>query len=261
MVDRTSRFAEIVAGDPARLPLDEAAALIAAHAYPDLDAGMVLRDLDGLAGQVREPTLDGLCRLLFRDLAFSGNRDEYYDPRNSYLNDVLGRRIGIPITLAVVTIEVGRRLSIPLDGVGMPGHFLVRDRVDRSVFVDVFGSGERLDLGGCERLFRATTGQRAFSTEFLEPISRPAIVGRMLANLEQIHQARRDMDSLGWVTELSALMPGADARRWSALAAIRSARGQYDGAADAFEEAAGRSTADEAAVYSRQALQARSRLN
>ena len=103
-MDPTTRFAQLVVGPEELLPLDEAALLIAAHAHPGLDVDAQLRRLDALAGEVREPTLDGLRRLLFRDLGFSGNDVDYYDPSNSYLNDVLDRRTGIPITLAVLML-------------------------------------------------------------------------------------------------------------------------------------------------------------
>src|SRR5688500_562736 len=99
----TERFVELVSGPEAALPLDEVGLLIAAHAKPGLDIPANLARFDELASEVRDPTLDGLRRLLFRDLGFAGNEDDYYDPRNSYLDDVLERRTGIPITLAVVT--------------------------------------------------------------------------------------------------------------------------------------------------------------
>src|SRR5256885_16075663 len=128
-MDPTGRFAELVNGLEAALPLDEAGLLIAAHAKPELDVGEQLARFDALADRVGEPTLDGLRRLLFRDLGFAGNEDDYFDPRNSYLDDVLERRTGIPISLAVVMMEVGRRVGVPLSGVSMPGHFLVPDKV------------------------------------------------------------------------------------------------------------------------------------
>ena len=130
MADPTARFTELVQTPEAEWALDEASFLIATHARPDLDLPAQLARLDELAAQAGEPTLDGLRRLLFRDLGFSGNEVDYYDPRNSFLDEVLDRRTGIPITLAVVMLEVGRRLGVPLAGVSMPGHFLVRDKVD-----------------------------------------------------------------------------------------------------------------------------------
>src|SRR5204862_32917 len=129
-VDATGRFADLVNGREAELPVDEAALLIAAHAYPELDVAEQLARLDALALWCFAPTLDALVEHLFVDEDFHGNADDYYDPRNSFLNDVLDRRVGIPITLSVLTMEVGRRIGVPVAGVSMPGHFLLRDRVD-----------------------------------------------------------------------------------------------------------------------------------
>src|SRR5690606_29139610 len=153
-----ARFAALLARPDHEIPLDEAALLIAAQAQPGLDVAAELAALDEIAAQVRDPTLTGLLRLLFRDLGFDGNRDDHYDPRNSFLNEVRQRRTGIPITLSVLTMEVGRRVSVPLWGVGMPGHFLLRDKVDPDVFVDPFGGGRLLDPASCAKLFRQIHG-------------------------------------------------------------------------------------------------------
>ena len=210
-MDPTARFAELVAGPEATLPLDELGLLIAAHAHPGLDVDAQLARFDELADQVGEPTLDGLRRLLFRDLGFAGNDVDYYDVRNSYLDDVLDRRTGIPITLAVVMLEVGRRISVPLSGVSMPGHFLVRDKVDPEVFVDPFARGALLDRAACRLRFHAVHGPDApFDDAFLEPVGKAAIVARQLANLENIANVRGEPFTLVWVLRLRASMPDAD---------------------------------------------------
>ena len=212
MSELTERFAAVVSGPEPELALDEAALLVAAHADPDVDVDVELGRLDGLAEQVSEPTLTGVRRLLFRDLGFSGNAVDYYDPRNSYLHEVLERRTGIPISLAVVLMEVGRRLSVPLDGVSMPGHFLVRDKVDPDVFVDPFARGAILDRAGCEARFHDVHGADArFDPAFLEPVGRRVIVTRMLANLEGIAGRRGDTAMLEWVWQLQAALPTAPA--------------------------------------------------
>lgn len=204
-MDVTTRFAQLVVGPEETLPLDEAALLIAAHARPGLDVDEQLRRLDVLAAEVGEPTLDGLRRLLFRDLGFGGNEVDYYDPANSFLNDVLDRRTGIPISLSVVMLEVGRRVGVPLSGVSMPGHFLVRDKVDPEVFVDPFARGALLDRRGAEARFHVIQGPGAvFDPAFLEPVGRLAIVSRMLANLEGLARSRRDAAMLRWVRRLRA---------------------------------------------------------
>ena len=124
---------------PDDFALDEACLLIAGHARPGIDIERCLGELDRLAGEVLPPTLDGLVSTLFGGSGFRGNADDYYDPDNSYLDQVLQRRLGLPITLAVLAIEVGRRAGVPLWGVSMPGHFLLRDKVDPSVFLDQIG--------------------------------------------------------------------------------------------------------------------------
>jgi len=221
LVDATARFAEVVAGREAALPLDELAFLIAAHAHPALDLDAELARLDELAARVNDPTLDGLRRLLFRDLGFAGNEDDYYDPRNSYLDDVLDRRIGIPISLAVLMLEVGRRVGVPLSGVSMPGHFLVRDKVDPEVFVDPFARGLVLDRRGCQLRFHGVHGVDAsFDPAFLEPVGKRAIVDRMLANLDGVAVRSGDLGMLSWVLRLRASIPGTDEEIPRRLAAV-----------------------------------------
>jgi regulator of sirC expression with transglutaminase-like and TPR domain len=195
---------------PDAVPLDEAGLCIAAHADPSVDVDAYLARFDELAAEVRVPTLDGLVRHLYSSGRFIGNNDDYYDPRNSFLNEVLDRRLGIPITLAVVGMEVGRRIGVPVWGVGLPGHFLVRDKVDPSVFIDPFHRGRQLDAAGCRVLHRATVGTAApWDESYLDPIDRPAIVARMLANLRVIYERRDDIDSLRWVMRLRCALPDA----------------------------------------------------
>jgi len=186
-MEGVDRFAALVRGPEADIPLDEAALLIAAVAKEDVDVDAVLRTLDEIADEVPAPTLDGLRALLFRDLGFGGNPDDYYDPANSYLDDVIDRRMGIPISLAVLMMEIGRRIGVPLWGVSMPGHFLVRDKVDPDVFVDPFARGRVLDRVGCEARFHAVQGPGSvFDDTFLEPVGKRAILTRMLANLKTV---------------------------------------------------------------------------
>lgn len=260
--DLLERFAAAVRSPDPAVRLDEAALVIAAHAQPDLDVDGELAALDELAAGCRVPTLDGLRRHLFTDLGFGGNRDDYYDPRNSYLNCVRVRRTGIPITLSVLMMEVGRRIGVPLSGVGMPGHFLVRDKVDPDVFVDPFERGAVLDAGGCERRFRLVHGPGAgFDPAYLEPAPRRDIVVRMLANLETIFLDGSDQGSLTWVARLRAAVPGAADVELRKLAALLAAGGAYDTAADELERLAGVLDGADAARARRQALALRSKLN
>jgi regulator of sirC expression with transglutaminase-like and TPR domain len=262
-VDPTARVSELVSGPEAMLALDEAGLLIAAHAHDGLDVGAQLARFDDLAAQVGEPTLDGLRRLLFRDLGFTGNEVDYYDPRNSYLDDVLDRRTGIPISLAVLMLEVGRRIGVPLSGVSMPGHFLVRDKVDPDVFVDPFAQGALLDRRGAELRFRGVHGPDArFDDAFLAPVGRRAIVDRQLANLETIANARGETFTLLWVLRLRATMPDADDGVRRRLAATLGAAGRPDEAAALFDRVAAGAGDGAAARDAAQAARAmRARLN
>jgi regulator of sirC expression with transglutaminase-like and TPR domain len=206
------RFVAALARPPEAVPLDEAALCIAAHADPTVDVDAYLTRIDDLAGEVRTPTLDGLVRTLYSSGRYLGNTDDYYDPRNSYLHEVLDRHVGIPITLSVLGMEVGRRIGVPLSGVGLPGHFLVRDKVDPSVFIDPFNAGRELDADGCRALHRAMAGPGApWDPGYLEPVDRPAIVARILANLRVIYQRIREVDSLRWAVRLRCAIPGASA--------------------------------------------------
>src|SRR5690606_3412900 len=123
-----------------------------------------------------------LGRHLVEGCGFTGNTRDYYDPRNSYLDVVLARRTGIPITLALVTVEVGRRLGLAVAGVGMPGHFLVR-AVDQPAFLDPFHGSAVLDERDVRDLFaRLFRGGRPFSPRFLDPVGPRAVLSRMLTN-------------------------------------------------------------------------------
>lgn len=261
-VQATEQFADLLHRPEDELPLDRAALLIAAHAYPDLDVGAELAVIDRIAERCFAPTLDALVRYLFVDLAFRGNRTAYYDPRNSYLNDVIHRRRGIPITLSVLTMAVGRRLGVPLAGVGMPGHFLLRDRVDPTVFVDPFAGGAFLDRAGCERAFRAVHGPDAtFDAAFLEPVGPHSILARILANLRVVFAARGHHPGIVWVLRLRTLVPGVPAEERGELAAALAATGDFRGASHELEALASSLGGPVGEQYAAQAARLRARLN
>lgn len=226
---------ELVRPEPA---LDRSAVLLAAHALPGLDVGRELGRLDDLAAGVGESSIDALCAHLFGPGGLAGNRADYYDPRNSLLPVVLDRRLGIPITLSVVAIEVGRRLGLQLVGVGMPGHFLVGDpRGER--FLDAFNGGTVLDQAGCEARFHELHGpSMAFHPSFLGPVSVVQIVQRMLANLRVAYRRLGDRRNLAWVLSILARQPGAGPDDHRVLAEVLVSLGRYDRAAAALEEAA-----------------------
>jgi regulator of sirC expression with transglutaminase-like and TPR domain len=212
-MDTTRRFAELLSMGEDDFPLDKACLLIAAHARPEIDLGELLGQLDALAAEfITSFPGSGrgdLMGFLFGPGRFTGNTVEYYAADNSLLDQVIQRRLGIPISLAVVAMEVGRRVGVPLLGVGMPGHFLVRSAVDESVFYDPFHGPTVLDPDGCRRLYHAAAGQGArFSPTYLAPVSRQAIVVRILTNLKVVYQRQSDLGSLGWVMRLRASIPG-----------------------------------------------------
>jgi regulator of sirC expression with transglutaminase-like and TPR domain len=261
-VDASARFVELVHRPEPEIRLDEAALLVAAHARPDLDVSAELDRLDLLADTCFAPTLDALCRHLFVDLGFAGDRDSYHDPRNSYLNEVISRRRGIPITLSVLTIEVGRRLGVPLAAVGMPGHFLLRDRVDPEVFVDPFSRGAILDRHAVRRVFHVIHGDEVpFDESFLEPVGPLATVARILANLKMIFAARADVDALRWVVDLRAALPGMPAGDRRELAEVLVATGRFGDAADELDRLAVGLADDAGERVRTQAAQLRARLN
>ncbi len=262
-MEESERFAALMARPEGAVDLDEMALLIAAHANPRLDVAAEQASLDVLAQRCRTPTLDGLRAHLFVDEGFAGDRATYHDPRNSYLDEVLRRRRGIPISLAVLTISVGRRLGVPLHGVGMPGHFLVGDAVDDDVFLDGFNGGVLIDTTGCERLFRSLQGADApFHPSYLQPVGAHAIGARMLANLRAIFGSRRDVANLVWVLRLRAMIPGVTVAERAELASVLMAGGDFGGAADVLADLA--ATVDDpvaSASLAQRADQARSRLN
>lgn len=198
------RFAAIARLPENGIDLGEAALWIAAEEQPGLDPNPWLERLDDLGErlQVRlRGVRDELGRLaLLTDLVFEeeglrGNADDFYDPRNSYLNEVLERRLGIPITLAVVCLEVGRRAGVLLEGVGFPGHFLLRLAHHPQVLIDPFDGGRLLTGDDCqEMLERMTRGSKGFDPRLLRPAGPRQILQRMLNNLRGIYIHRGDLE-------------------------------------------------------------------
>jgi regulator of sirC expression with transglutaminase-like and TPR domain len=261
-VEATERFAELVSRPASEIPLDQASLWLAAHARPDLDVAAELAHLDDLAAHCGASTLDGLTGYLFVDLGYRGNARDYYDPRNSYLDQVRARRLGIPITLSILAIVVGRRLGLSLEGVGMPGHFLLRDQGDESVFLDPFGGGGLLDRQGCQATFHALHGPDApFHEAFLEPVSNRIVLARMLANLRSVFLSRGDRQSLLWVLHLRTLLPDSSAEDRADFAAGLASLGRFDAAANEYDVAADGLGGSLGAELHRNAVRLRARLN
>lgn len=232
----TAQFRSLVARPEEYIPLDEAAMLIAAHAYPDLDVDLEVARIDELAAACPHDDLDGLTRFLFVDQGFAGDRVDYHDPRNSFLNDVVRRRLGMPITLAVVAIEVGRRVGVPVVGVGMPGHFLLRYG---AVLLDPFEGGRRLDASDCEALLRRVAGPEAqLDAAHLAPVGPRSILARILANLRSSYVARGDAAGVNWASRLRASIPGVGSDELLQLSRILVNLGRFSEAAEALDELA-----------------------
>jgi regulator of sirC expression with transglutaminase-like and TPR domain len=193
----------LLAQDPERpLDLAELALLVARDEYPDLDIEASLSELAGMAHEAKahmrgglKARVEGLCRYLFHEMGFRGNTQEYYDPRNSYLNQVLERRTGIPISLCAVAMAVGQRAGLPIFGVGLPGHFIVKAVADgREVLFDPFHGGRLLSVADCEHLVYQVTGETVPATPMiLAPVPVSVILVRMLNNLKGIYLRDGDL--------------------------------------------------------------------
>jgi regulator of sirC expression with transglutaminase-like and TPR domain len=202
-----ARFADVVAGDPWRVPVDEAALAMSAVLQPGLDVLHWQVELDELAAACPAPTRDVVVRHLFDTEHFDGDRATYADWRNSCLDRVVARRRGIPITLAVVVVEVARRLGVQLAGVGMPAHFLVGDPADPDWFVDAFDAGRILDRDGARALHARVTGGAPWSEAHLAPVPARAVVARMLNNLRAGCHPVRDAVRAAQVASMREVVP------------------------------------------------------
>jgi regulator of sirC expression with transglutaminase-like and TPR domain len=238
-------FAQLVA--PAQedeaIALAGAALVLARIEYPELDVHAYSQRLNALAAKVKRglrpnpsarETIAMLNRVLFEEEGLRGNCDDYYDPRNSFLNDVLDRKLGIPITLSVVYMEVARRIGFPVAGTGMPGHFLLKhyDVLSGDIIIDAFNRGRVLTLGDCHsRLNEIYRGELEFKPEFLHPVTRREILTRMLNNLRQIYFTQRDFRKGLMVLDLLLAIPPRSAEMLRERALVRLNLDQYVGAA------------------------------
>ena len=217
----SERLRQIVSGRDEDISLAEAALLIAGHGYPDLNVNAYLSRIEELAYRLRliidegdsvPERISALNQFLFGDLGFAPNSDDYYDPRNSFLNEVLERRTGIPITLCVIYMELGRKIGLPLQGVSFPGHFLVKCAVpEGAVVLDPYSGGISLGLQDLQKRLRDVRGgevSRAIVAELLVPASNKEIIVRLLRNLKAIYLREHKLDrALPIVDWIIATMP------------------------------------------------------
>ncbi|MCU0525339.1 MAG: tetratricopeptide repeat protein [Elainella sp. Prado103] len=215
------RFYQEIHQPDDQINLARAALYLAQEAYPELDSEEYLNALDTMASEVRERLpaspyplriIQVLNQYLYEDLQFRGNTEEYYDPDNSYLNQVIDRRLGIPITLSLVYLEVADRIQFPMVGVGMPGHFLIRPTIeDMQVFVDPFHQGEVLFSEDCQnRLSEIFNRPIELRPEYLAPVAPRQFLMRMLGNLKSIYLSRNEaLKALAAVERMLLLFPDA----------------------------------------------------
>ncbi len=203
-----------------KINLANAALYIAQEEYPDLDPAEYLNALDTMALEVQERMsaepyplriIQTINQYLYDDLGFSGNTTDYYDPRNSFLNEVIDRRIGIPITLSLIYLEVARRINFPMVGVGMPGHFLIRPEFeDVAIFVDAFERGNIIFAQDCQKRLNDIYGEPVeLQQEFFAPVTSRQFLVRMLSNLKIIYLNREEWEkALAAVERILLLFPG-----------------------------------------------------
>jgi regulator of sirC expression with transglutaminase-like and TPR domain len=198
--------------------LARAALYIAQTTYPELDIDNQLQLLDEMAKEVakrlpqsRYPlmVIRTINNYLYEELGFTGNHSNYYDPRNSFLNEVLARRTGIPITLALVYLEIAQRIDFPMMAIGMPGHFMIRpDFEDSEIFIDTFHNGDILFAEDCrQKLMNIYQQEIPYLTPSLVPtVTKPQFIARMLNNLQVIYLDRGDLANAMVIKDLLSIV-------------------------------------------------------
>lgn len=199
--------------------LARAALAFALIEYPDLDLDVEMQRLaelaDGVRPRLTQPenaleTIKTVTQYLFEEQGFKGNSTHYYDPQNSFLNRVVERKLGIPISLSALTMEIFRRIKMPLVGVGMPGHFMVKyEDSQQEYFIDPFNNGAILDREECRKRFEQNLGDSTpFKDDYLEPTTKRMVLIRMLYNLKSIYATRQETEkTLEVVDRVLVLMP------------------------------------------------------
>jgi len=215
-----ARFRDLIDRSDDEIDLAEGALLIAKGANADLDVAHYLSRIEALAGELARRFTDStsqtdrilaLNQFLFEEQGFAPSIDDYYDPRNSFLNEVLERRVGIPISLSVLYIEVGCRAGLPLSGVSFPGHFLVKCKVnDGLIVLDPYCRGVSLSLHDLQQRLREVRGgevSRAIIAGMLVAANKKQILARMLRNLKAIYLEREDynmaLSAMEWIITLT----------------------------------------------------------
>ena len=210
----------VLVGKPGPLALLEATLEIAAEEHETMDVMVQIARVATIGAEAKRrlaglenpfARLESVRALLFDEIGFRGNVDAYDDPRNSYLDDVLERKLGIPLTLSIVTIEVARHAGLDACGVGLPGHFVVRiEEQGRRLLIDPFHGGHIITIEDCRELVVRTTGRASlFRKDSLDAATPRAMLTRLLLNLKRIHLAQGDyIKALAVVERLLVIAPG-----------------------------------------------------
>ena len=216
------RWDRLASADSEQVSLAEGALLIAAQEYENLDIDDYLRRIEEMGEALRRrlrvdiATTDALVALnhyVFEELGFRGNTDDYYDPRNSFLNDVIDRKLGIPITLAVLYIEIGRRIGLPLSGVSFPAHFLVKCTLrEGAIILDPYTRGASLGIDDLKERLKDIADEADLGPEAISAMLATAepreVLARMLRNLRAIYQNRGErVKALGACDRIIGLVP------------------------------------------------------
>ena len=223
-------FAALIARDDARIDLARACLMIAQDAYPGLAVDRYMGEIERMAIRLRgrlpqagggEERVVALNQFLYEDLGFWGNTEDYYDPRNSYLNEVIDRKTGIPITMSILYMELGRRIGLPIEGVSFPGHFLVRLKLRGGMLViDPFSGGapqsEEELRSRVKRVIPDGVADDLPAAElpldqFLEPATNRQILSRLLRNLKGIYRESEPERMLDVLNRMLLVTPDASA--------------------------------------------------
>ncbi len=214
-MDLKEEMARLLSREP--LDLVTAALILGQLGAPRSDSSQYREILGGMSEELAirvkgvssaEEILEILNAYLFEELGFKGNSEDYYDPRNSFLQDALDRRLGIPITLSLIYVHLGRRLGLPLFGIGFPGHFLVKyEGSDEVILLDPYNAGRMLKEGDLKHLLdELYQDQLAMDPAFLQSVTERQFLSRMLNNLKGIYMRSEDFDRLIQVLDLILLL-------------------------------------------------------
>ena len=228
MISLEQQFSKLALTPHSSFNIVECALIIAQHEYPSLNIPDYLQQLDQLAEPLRmrlpadasKPhVISMLNHYLFRELGYAGNHDNYYDPRNSFLNDVMDRRTGIPITLSILYMEIGRRVGVNLQGISFPGHFLAKYVTDRGVIVlDPYNQGISLSEADLRERLRQSGGGDSIDmplSALLRPAAPHEIVVRLARNLKAIYKSAGELEKAIAMTSLILCVNRQDASELS----------------------------------------------